>query len=61
LFLSHQRIWVLVTPRGKQGTRILVSGAGNKNKAAFERRFHELVGQIEQDAAISIPRKGAQN
>jgi cytochrome c biogenesis protein len=61
LFLSHQRIWVLVTPRGKQGTRILVSGAGNKNKAAFERRFHELITRIEGDSSISIPRKGSRS
>jgi cytochrome c biogenesis protein len=57
LSLSHRRIWVLITAKGKQGSRILISGAGNKNKPAFERRFHELVSRIEQDAGVSVPKK----
>lgn len=48
-FLSHQRIWVQVTPRGKEGSRILLSGAGNKNKPAFERRFQDLINRFRQD------------
>jgi len=50
-FLSHRRIWVRITPRGKKGSRILVSGVANKNKPAFERQFQKLVDRIGQDAA----------
>ncbi len=45
-FFSHQRMWVLI-PRGK-GT-ILVSGTTNKNRVAFERRFHRTIAALERE------------
>lgn len=50
-FLSHRRIWVRITPRGKKGSRILFSGVSNKNKPAFEQKFRKLVGHVEQEMA----------
>jgi len=43
-FFSHQRIWVRI-PRGK-GT-ILVSGTVDKNRIAFERKFHKAIAALE--------------
>ena len=56
--LSHRRIWISVAARDKQGSRILVSGAVNKNRAAFERQFEAIVRAIQQDAALSPGAKG---
>lgn len=47
--LSHRRLWVYITPKGTRGARILVSGASNKNKPAFERRFQDLVVRVQQE------------
>jgi cytochrome c biogenesis protein len=58
-FLSHRRIWVTITPREESGTRILVSGTTNKNKPAFEKRFHKLVKHLEHDIAITPGEKRA--
>lgn len=55
--LSHQRIWIYITPRGDQGSRLLVSGASNKNKPAFERTFQDLVTRLEQDASFASRKK----
>ncbi|MFB0507582.1 MAG: cytochrome c biogenesis protein ResB [Thermodesulfobacteriota bacterium] len=44
-FFSHQRIWVLI-PRRK--ATILVSGTTNKNRIAFERRFHKTIAALER-------------
>jgi cytochrome c biogenesis protein len=57
LFLSHWRIWIHITPKSKQGARILVSGASNKNKPAFERRFQALVARAQQDMSIPPGKK----
>ena len=55
--LSHRRLWVYVTPKGNRGSRILVSGASNKNKPAFERRFQDLVDRVQQDLPAPTPEK----
>jgi cytochrome c biogenesis protein len=52
-FLSHRRLWILITPTGRQGSQILASGSSNKLKPAFEGRFRELVMRMEQDEALS--------
>jgi cytochrome c biogenesis protein len=45
-FFSHQRIWVRI-PRRK-GT-ILVSGTVDKNRIAFERKFHRAIAALENE------------
>jgi cytochrome c biogenesis protein len=55
--LSHWRMWVYVTPKKNRGSRILVSGASNKNKPAFERLFNDLVARIQQDLHNSPDKK----
>jgi len=46
-FFSHQRMWILI-PRGK--ATILVSGTANKNRMAFEKRFHQAIAALEREA-----------
>ncbi len=43
-FFSHQRMWVLI-PRGK--STILVAGTANKNRMAFESKFHKVITALE--------------
>jgi cytochrome c biogenesis protein len=45
-FSSHQRLWVLI-PRGKP--TILASGTTNKNRMAFEKRFHKTIAALERE------------
>lgn len=60
-FLSHQRLWVYITPGGSggQGSNILVSGASNKNRLAFDRRFEALIAVIKQDKTLTSKEAGA--
>jgi cytochrome c biogenesis protein len=52
-FLSHRRIWVRITTVPQQGSRILISGASNKNQSAFARHFRELTDRLGGEAEIS--------
>lgn len=47
-FLSHRRIWLILRPQDT-GTLIAMKGSANKNRAAFEKRFHELADDICSD------------
>ena len=55
--LSHRRLWVYITPKGNRGSRILVSGASNKNKPTFERRFQDLVDRVQQELSAPSEKK----
>jgi cytochrome c biogenesis protein len=48
-FMSHRRIWVLVTPTRK-GSEVLLAGSSNKNRAGFETSFEELATLLHTGA-----------
>ena len=43
-FLSHKRIWIRVA-----NGRVTVGGTANKNQAAFQLLFDDLVGKIKNN------------
>jgi len=43
-FFSHQRIWILIP---KRKATMVVSGTANKNKMAFEKKFHKTIAALE--------------
>ncbi len=45
-FSSHQGMWVLI-PRGE--STIVVSGTANKNRMAFEKKFHKVIAALERE------------
>ncbi len=47
-FLSHKRIWILITKEGNE-TSVRVSGSANKNKVGFEQIFSTLSSDLETD------------
>lgn len=47
-FMSHRRIWLLLTP-DKKHTSILLNGSANKNRAGFERTFEDLGELLQGD------------
>lgn len=51
--VTHRRIWAWLTPDGKGGTRLLLCGGSNRNKASFDQRFAELAERLRRDQAIS--------
>ena len=46
-FMSHRRIWVLVTDNDK-GSAIVLSGSANKNRPGFENVFDKLASELER-------------
>jgi cytochrome c biogenesis protein len=46
-FMSHRRIWLLVSDSEK-GTEIILTGSANKNRPGFERLFDNLASELEQ-------------
>ena len=47
-FMSHKRIWILLTREDDKST-VLMSGSANKNKAGFEKTFASLSADLEAD------------
>jgi len=45
-FLSHKRVWAVVTPNGKGTIRILLAGSANKNRVGFARVLTEITRTI---------------
>ncbi|MEN8199913.1 MAG: cytochrome c biogenesis protein ResB [Thermodesulfobacteriota bacterium] len=48
-FMSHRRIWILLTERDGKTTALL-AGSANKNKTGFEKQFAELAAELKTDA-----------
>jgi len=57
LFLSHRRVWIRITPKGKQGSNLLLSGGSNKNKLGFEQSFDRLTELVEQETKTAAGQK----
>jgi cytochrome c biogenesis protein len=47
-FMSHQRIWLIVSPRNA-GSEIVLAGTANKNRSGFEQKLLELQELLEHD------------
>ncbi len=47
-FMSHRRIWVLITP-DKDGCTVLLSGSSNKNRIGFEKKFATVTKALQLD------------
>jgi len=52
-FLSHKRIWVLVTNDNNRSS-VLVAGTSNKNKVGFEKDFDALVAKLKQNEKLKL-------
>jgi len=52
-FLSHKRIWVLVTSDNNRSS-VLIAGASNKNKVGFEKDFDTLVAKLKQNDKLQL-------
>jgi len=59
-FFSHQRVWAVIEPDGKQ-SKVYFGGNTNRNRPAFEGRFNMLVqsviGGAKNDAPMSTSRR----
>jgi len=52
-FLSHKRIWVLVTNENNRSS-VLIAGTSNKNKVGFEKDFDALVAKLKQNEKLQL-------
>ena len=52
-FISHRRIWAFVCADG-EGTEVIVAGATNKNKLAFEKNLADLHERLTSDADLHL-------
>ena len=51
---SHQRVWVLVEPRGEGRCEITLGGNTNRNRLGFEDRFKRLKSAITGEPIIEV-------
>jgi cytochrome c biogenesis protein len=54
-YLVHARVWVVPVQDAQGQLQLWIGGTANKNKDAFEHRFHELVAKIESE--LKVPAK----
>ena len=47
--VAHRRIWILLSPDGAGGTRLLLAGGSNRNRESFDRRYAQLVEGLRRD------------
>lgn len=47
-YVSHRRVWALVTPRDDGGADLLVAGANQRQPEAFAREFAELADAVDE-------------
>jgi cytochrome c biogenesis protein len=52
-YFVHMRVWAVPVRDARGQLRLWIGGTANKNKDAFEQRFHALVEQIESELKIS--------
>jgi hypothetical protein len=51
-YVVHMRFWALPTVDARGRLVLWVGGAANKNKEAFEARFHKLVEEIQSELKL---------
>jgi len=58
-YVVHMRFWVVPVRDPKTGKYSLwIGGTANRNRDAFEQRFHDLVASLEKEL-ILVPRTSA--
>jgi cytochrome c biogenesis protein len=53
-YLVHTRIWVMPVRDARGQLQLWIGGIANKNKDAFEHRFHDLADKIESELKTSV-------
>jgi cytochrome c biogenesis protein len=53
-YLVHTRIWVMPVRDARGQLQLWIGGTANKNKDAFEHRFHDLADKIESELKTSV-------
>ncbi|HET98384.1 MAG TPA: cytochrome c biogenesis protein ResB [Desulfurivibrio alkaliphilus] len=51
--ITHRRVWAYLSPADNGGSKLLLCGGSNRNKASFDQRFKELAQRLRQDQAIN--------
>lgn len=52
-YLIHSRIWVVPVRNPRGQLELWIGGTANRNKGAFELRFHEIVEKLEVELKLS--------
>mgnify|MGYP002762496716 FL=1 len=47
-YVSHRRVWALITPRDNGGADLLMAGANQRQPEAFAKEFGELADAVDQ-------------
>ena len=48
LYVAHRKLWIVVQPEGN-GMKVTIAGLSNRNPLNFEREFHTILSNIEND------------
>jgi cytochrome c biogenesis protein len=46
-FMSHQRLWVRLSPSADGRVEIVLAGSASKNRLAFEKKFEKIQGDLK--------------
>jgi cytochrome c biogenesis protein len=50
-FLSHRRLWVRLSPKGK-GTLLEIAGFSHRNRMGFEQEFEKMVNALQKKLQV---------
>ncbi len=56
-FMSHRRIWVVLTATDDGRVKVNLSGSANKNRVGFENHFNHVAEQLETDESLNLTRE----
>jgi len=56
-FMSHRRIWVVLTPADDGRVKVNFNGTANKNRVGFENLFERMAERLEEDDSINLTRE----
>jgi cytochrome c biogenesis protein len=46
-FMSHQRLWVRLTPSADGRVEVVLAGSASKNRLAFEKKFEKIQSDLK--------------
>jgi cytochrome c biogenesis protein len=49
-FMSHQRLWVRLSPAADGRVEVVLAGSASKNRLAFEKKFEKIQGDLKEVA-----------
>ncbi len=56
-FMSHRRVWVVLTPTDDGRLKVNFNGSTNKNRVGFDNHFNHMAEELGADESINLTRE----